>query len=354
MTKLFILGHTGNVGSELIKQVYKLDQSTIVGLANSSGYILKLDGIVDGITLCERETFKTRATAYKSLSALTAILIKKLPKETIIVDVTADASQDMCDLHTNLIKKSFHIATANKNPLSLFSYDTFKALTASRGHYGYNATVMAGGDATSYVQDMMAIGDPLKSIQGCFSGTLGYIMSGLEEGKQFSKIVADAHLKKYTEPHPWDDLNGLDIARKLLILARSAGIDATIDDVIVEPLLPARFGEIRDVEKFLAAIREADSEMKQRSDEAKKKQMTLRFVASLKKNDKHCALRVQMEEVPLKSTIGQLKGTANIIQIITRDRAPEDCPHSIITKGAGTIRTAAAVRADIARMATAA
>ena len=172
MTKLFILGHTGNVGSTLIQQIYKLDQSTIVGLANSSGYILKLDGIVDGITLCDRDTFKTRATAYKSLSALAAILIKTA-RGTIIVDVTADASQDMCDLHIELIKKGFRIATANKNPLSLFSYDTFKTLTANRWHYGYNATVMAGGDATTYVQDMMAIGDPLKSIQGCFRGRSG-------------------------------------------------------------------------------------------------------------------------------------------------------------------------------------
>src|SRR6185503_17098338 len=97
----------------------------------------------------------------------------------------------------------------------------------------YRCSVMAGADAVPFLRDLHDIGDAPSLIQGCFSGTLGYITSMLETGMPFSKILGQALAEGYTEPDPRDDLNGLDVARKLTVLARTAGHPVNLQDFAV-------------------------------------------------------------------------------------------------------------------------
>ena len=356
LQEVCILGHTGNVGQELVSQIVRHDKhghrnpTRIVGLVNSRAHILDPRGIDDPLRLTDRSTFSAEALPHGDLrEVVTKVQELGLSGEVVFVDVTADGSKRMLEVHKMIRSSREKMVTANKSPLALFATEDFRRLTSEPGLYRYNASVMAGGDAIPYLQDAQCINDPVSGLEGCFSGTLGYITSHLEKGeKPFSRIVAEAYEQKYTEPHPWDDLNGLDVARKLLILARTAGFDVSLKDVDLRPLIPAEYGKIADVREFLRALEAEDDAFARRAEAARKEGKALRYVASLESNGEP-RLSVGLREVEKTDLLGQLEGTANLVRIVTRDRAPASSPHIIIAKGAGIEKTAAAVRADMAK-----
>ncbi len=355
---IFILGATGNVGKTLVSQIFEhgdnnpdkhVNPTRIMGMASifgpdmTKGYIFSPEGLSKEQSLA----FSNQETSeYKVFETLDDVLNEvKALNNLVFVDVTPD--KKITDFHKKIIEETNHgIVTANKNPISLSDYNTFRSLTVDPTRYGYRCSVMAGAEAVSFLQDLNDVNDKPQIIQGCFSGTLGYITSELEKGVKFSDIVKKAKAEGYTEPHPRDDLNGLDVARKLLILARTGGYEVEMDDMEINPLMPEKYFAEDDIPKFLESTSEMDDYFAQKVKEADAKGNTLRYVAYMDATSGKPKLTVGLKEVPKNSALGSLKGTSNKIEVISR-AYPDGSSYSVEAPGAGLEVTAQNVRRDL-------
>ena len=205
----------------------------------------------------------------------------------ILIDSTA--SEEIPALYPRLLSSGIHIATPNKKgvsgTLNLFA-DIMTTAHASRTQFYYEATVGAGLPIISTLQDLVQSGDNIDKIEGVFSGTLSYIFNvfGNSDAK-FSDIVREAKEKGYTEPDPRDDLNGMDVARKLTILARTIGMEIagppspTIFPI--QGLIPKALANVQSGEDFLTGLPAHDDEFDEMRSAAKKNGKVLRYVGSI-------------------------------------------------------------------------
>src|SRR3989338_3284058 len=289
---LFIIGATGKVGKTLVRQIFEKgdtdrkkhpNPTRIVGLASSSNVLYSPKGLSKDEST-EFTEMKNKKTKYNELNEFLDIVENSIRREKtslVFVDTTP-INKPMTEFHLQVIEKTpYAIVTANKNPIALSPYSTFKRLTHDVKRYGYRCSVMAGAHAVPLLQELRDVNDLPLLLQGCFSGTLGYITSELEKGKKFSAILKDAYAKGYTEPHPRDDLNGLDVARKLIVLARTAGFEVDIKDIELEPFIPDKFFAEDSVDKFMKSVESLDEEFTKKISSALEKNNTLRYVASM-------------------------------------------------------------------------
>src|SRR3990172_2708513 len=218
---VFIIGATGRVGKQLVKQIIEKDDTRkyrhanptrIVGLSSSQDFIYSSKGISKSNTYAFTTKNFSNAQPYRNLDKLLEVARHDRDGTLVFVDVTP-AKDAMTQFHLEVIEQTpYGIVTANKNPLTS-SYMVFQKLTRYPRRYGYRCSVMAGSEVVPFLQDLKDLNDPLHKIEGCLSGTIGLITSELERNKPFSDILKEAHSKGYTEPHPRDDLSGLDVAR---------------------------------------------------------------------------------------------------------------------------------------------
>jgi len=239
---------------------------------------------------------------------------------------------------------------SNKAPLALPSSDPVAALLWSesgfRGRMRYETTCGAGLPVISTLRSMIASGDEITEVVGALSGTLGAIFTDVDAGKPFSQAVVDAKAAGFTEPDPRDDLSGLDVARKALILARTIGIPVELDQIEIENLVPE---SLRDgsVDDFLAGISQVDAEIAKRADSARANGKRLKYVASVSAG---APISVGMREIPLDTVLGSLTGPENIITIKSARYSAN--PINITGPGAGAAVTAAGVVADMLELST--
>jgi len=186
-------------------------------------------------------------------------------------------------------------------------------------------------------------GDSITELSGVLSGTMTYLFNKLEEGTPFSEAVLTAKKLGYAEPDPRDDLSGEDVARKFLTLAREIGLRIERDDLEVESLIPGELKNL-DRESFLKRLPEFDEYWKNRLDEAASKGETLRYTGKLKDGK----IRIGVESLPMNSSLGQLKGTDNLLRIFSSRYA--ETPLIIQGAGAGREVTAAGVLNDILKI----
>lgn len=187
----------------------------------------------------------------------------------------------------------------------------------------------------------------MKRIEGVFSGTLSYIFNNLRPGQSFSQIVAEAKEKGYTEPDPRDDLQGLDVARKVTILARECGLMLELKDVPVESLVPEPLQSCRTTEEFLEKLKEFDHELTERVQNAEAKGESLVYVGIV---DREAGKGwVKLTSYPKSHPFCQLDGSDNIISFVT-DRYFQQ-PLIIRGPGAGAAVTAGGVFSDLLRLA---
>jgi homoserine dehydrogenase len=286
---------------------------------------------------------------YDNLSDLLKLIQDEgMAGEIAFIDITA-GKDNLRDFHLKVINDSEEtIITANKNPLSIYSTDVFRTLTRYRERYGFLCTVMAGANAVSNLLDYYDTSEIVKKIEACFSGTLGYLCAELEKGERsFTEILNDAKNMGYTEPHPKDDLNGLDVARKLIICARTFGHNVSMSDIELEGFVGESFLNIEDVDEFMESVKGADQEIKEKFDSAKSKGKTLRYIARFELNENgDSVFNVGLREVLPDSPLGNLKGSSNKV-IVETDIFNGDKKYIIESPGAGPDVTAWGLRREL-------
>jgi bifunctional aspartokinase / homoserine dehydrogenase 1 len=240
------------------------------------------------------------------------------------------------------------VITPNKraNTGSLEYYRRLRAANRSVGaHYLYETTVGAALPIVQTLHDLVQTGDDIVEIEGILSGTLSYLFNRFDGTTSFSTLVREARELGYTEPDPRDDLSGMDVARKVTILAREMGVPLELSNVSVRSLVPdvLRSGSVDD---FLSSLPDHDAEMEALRAEAAARGEVLRFVGRVgSTGDASVALR----SYPVTHPFARIQLTDNIVLFRTARYA--DNPLVVQGPGAGREVTAAGVFADLLRLA---
>ena len=264
----------------------------------------------------------------------------------VIIDCTADAGVGA--RYADWLAAGIHVVTPNKKANS-GPMDYYRRLRDagrhSGAHYLYEANVGAGLPVIMTLRDLRETGDEVRSVEGIFSGTLAYLFNLYDGSVPFSEIVRDAKAKGYTEPDPRDDLSGMDVARKLIILGREMGLDLELDDVQVESLVPRALREC-SVEEFLDRLTESDGTMQGMLESARAAGEVLRYVGVLTADGK---ATVGIRRLGADHAFAHLALTDNIVRFVTARYA--DNPLIVQGPGAGPAVTAGGVFGDLLRLA---
>ena len=269
-----------------------------------------------------------------------AFVARHALSDPILVDVTADETGPIV---RQALSAGMDVVLANKRPLSgpRRERDELEALAREQGRQIlFEATVGAGLPILDTYRKLAESGDKVIKIEGCLSGTLGFLLTDIGRGKPFSSALRKAMSRGFTEPDPRDDLSGADVGRKALILGRLLGFAGEPGDVAVESLVPAA-SRVLPLAAFLERLEELDPEWARRAAAAREKGGELRYVASVTRNKIGVGLKV----VDASSPFAALKGTDNQVAFTTA-RYREN-PLIITGPGAGPAVTAAGVLNDI-------
>src|SRR5580692_7936205 len=264
---------------------------------------------------------------------------------TVVIDCTASAS--IADQYRDWLSRGIHIVTPNKkaNSGTLPYYRSLQDAKRDAGtHYLYEATVGAGLPIIHTLRDLRGTGDEITQIEGIFSGTLAYLFNVFDGSESFSSIVRAAKAKGYTEPYPRDDLSGIDVARKLIILGREMGLTLEIADVQVEGLVPEALTQC-SVEEFMARLPESDAAMAAALSDARGKNQVLRYVGRI---DAAGKATVGLMRLEAKHAFANIALTDNVVRFATRRYC--DNPLIVQGPGAGPEVTAAGVFSDLLRL----
>jgi aspartokinase/homoserine dehydrogenase 1 len=283
--------------------------------------------------------------ASTSTDALAFIATHALPRP-VVVDVTAN---DTAGILRHVLETGMDVVLANKRPLTDRRPDAEALLATARAHGRrllFEATVGAGLPVIDTAWKLLESGDRIRRIDGCLSGTLGFLLSEVGAGQPFSATVHEAMRRGYAEPDPREDLSGMDVARKALILGRLLGFAGGIDAVTIESLVPKQARGV-PLPEFLATLDRFDAQWVEQVAAAKKRGQVWRYVAAVTRG----RIRVGLASVPLASALGALRGTDNQV-VFTTDRYRSN-PLVITGPGAGLDVTAAGVMNDILKLAPA-
>ncbi|MBN1201108.1 MAG: homoserine dehydrogenase [Anaerolineae bacterium] len=345
-----ILLGLGNVGSTLLRQIIDT-QATVarrkmlhlvpIGLADISGVLFDPEGLSENtlqavLHAAANKRLLDTVTQTRTLDDLETLI----PARAIVADVTA-STETRSRLQT-VLAAGGGVVLANKNPL-IGSWQAVQQLFGNP-MLRYECAVGAGLPVIDTLHYLLDTGDQVHQIEGCMSGTLGYLCAELERGIPYSQIIAQAREQGYTEPDPRDDLSGHDVARKALILARTAGWPLEMTDLAVEALYDESLVAL-STEEFMAAADTLDAAYANRFRQARAGGHTLRYVAQVGPEGG----TVKLRSVPQDSPLGTLRGPANYIALRTQRYA--DLPLVISGPGAGPEVTAAGVLGDMIKLA---
>src|SRR5688572_3998919 len=264
----------------------------------------------------------------------------------VILDCSASA--EIAEHYPRWLAAGIHIVTPNKKansgPLELYAR-IMQARRTAGSHYLYEATVGAGLPIIVTLRDLRETGDDIHRIEGIFSGTLAYLFNVWDGTQPFSAIVRDAKAKGFTEPDPRDDLSGMDVARKLVILGREMGLKIELTDVALEGLIPAQLATCPP-DEFMSRLEELDAPMLARLESARTAGRVLRYVAALDAASRKAT--VGLVELERSHPFANINLTDNIVQFVT-SRYHQN-PLVVQGPGAGPAVTAGGVFADLLRV----
>ena len=254
----------------------------------------------------------------------------------IVIDLTSSAWTGALLEHA--LDKGFSAVAANKLPVA-GTQELFDSLTATP-RFRYEATVASAVPVIETCLGLIRNGDRVDAFTGALSGTIGHLMTGLEDGKPFSKLVTTAMQRGYTEKDPRADLGGEDVARKALILARTLGRKLEFSEVALEPLVPPSLA-LLDVEAFIGALPSLDSNFAQRVAKARAAGKALRYAAAMDDG----GVAVGPVAVPKGGALGSLRGRDNLLAISSKYYP--DLPLVLQGSGDGIEAAASAVQGDL-------
>jgi aspartokinase/homoserine dehydrogenase 1 len=313
----------------------------VIGIANSRKMLFSEEGL--DLRSCVRELNESGEKMsmqdfYDRMFALNL-------SNSVFVDCTS--SEEVTAFYEAILSANVSIVTPNKkaNSSSMEIYRKLKETAFKKGaKFLYETNVGAGLPVINTMNDLLLSGDKVLRIEAVLSGTLNFLFSSFVEGKKFSEVVREAKEKGYTEPDPRDDLNGMDVARKILILSRETGLSMELSEIGVENLVPDACRGEMGIDEFLSSMEKHDDEFEKLRKAATDKGEKLRYMAILD----HGRVTIELGSVGSTHPFYSLSGSDNII-LLTTERYHER-PMVIRGPGAGADVTAAGVFADVIRI----
>jgi len=347
---LFLTG-IGLIGSKLVELIRKQTKVlyeeyfidiTFCGISNSRNMLIDQNGI-------DLEDWKEQMKEKGEKASLPDFInrMKDLNlSNTVFVDCTA--SNSVADMYEQILSASISIVTANKKANSgsqnYFNTLRYKAIQHNAA-YLYETNVGAGLPVISTLRGQVTTGDKVHKIEGVLSGTLSYLFNSFDGTKNFSDLVKEAQEKGFTEPDPREDLNGFDVGRKLLILAREAGFKLEFDDINIQNLVPEPARKTDDVTDFFEKLKEFDHYFESLRSQAEAEEKKLCYIARFESGE----VSVKLEQIDSSHPFYNLSGSDNIVSFTT-DHYYQN-PMVIKGPGAGADVTASGIIADILRIA---
>jgi bifunctional aspartokinase / homoserine dehydrogenase 1 len=354
MTAQVVVLGAGAIGRELLGQIAGSRRASaklsICGIIDRSGYVFDPNGLSRRAVLeicSHKASGQGIATAVHGRAAAPVSSIETVSSGGLLSPIVVDATaSDTRTLLQTALSRGFDAVLANKLPLSSSQTEVDELFSVARSHHRrilHEATVGAGLPVIDTLRKLIDAGDRVLSVEGCPSGTLGFLFGELQQGRTFSEALRDAIVAGYTEPDPRTDLSGLDVARKALILGRQIGFRGDLDAVKVESLVPESLRDI-SLAEFLERADELNAPIAARVASAALEGKQLRYRAHVTKR----AISVGVAEVSAKDPLASLSGTDNQFTFTT-DRYRER--QLVITgPGAGASVTASGIQSDLLRL----
>ncbi|MDA8698853.1 bifunctional aspartate kinase/homoserine dehydrogenase I [Flavobacteriaceae bacterium] len=345
---LFIIG-VGNVGSKLLEQIEKqkkylednlLLRIRVIAISNSRKMILGNESLdlnnweknLENGVQADVNAFFNHA---KGLNL----------RNSIFVDNTANAS--IAYEYERYLNNNIGVVTCNKIACA-DSLENYKNLKRSSRKYGspflFETNVGAGLPIIDTLNNLIASGDQIVKIQAVLSGSLNFVFNNFKEGTEFKDVVVQAQKEGYTEPDPKIDLSGIDVARKILILARESGMEIELDQIENVPFLPKECLDTPDNDSFFESLITHKDHFDGLLSKADAKDARLKYVAQLENG----IAKVGLQEIPEGHDFYNLEGSDNIILFYTNRYINQ--PLIVKGAGAGAEVTASGIFADIIRI----
>jgi len=346
---LFLVG-PGLIGKTFLTQLKNHQKK----LANEFFTSVRVCGIINtkkmlvsnkGIPLDKWDSALASSSEESDLPAFVKSMKEFNLPNSIFIDCTA--SEDVVQYYLDVLSSNISVVTPNKraNTKSFLFYNKLRDTAAKHNvKFLYETNVGASLPIIGTIQDLVSTGDPITKIEGILSGTLSYIFNSFKSGRKFSSVVQEAREKGYTEPDPREDLNGKDVARKLLILARECGYQMELSDIKVENLIFPKARKVKTVKEFFGVLQENDDEFEKLRMKEEKDGRVLRYIAKLEKGK----AEVSLQAIDRNHPFYFMSGSDNILAVHTLNYISS--PLVIKGPGAGADVTAAGVFADVLRI----
>jgi aspartokinase/homoserine dehydrogenase 1 len=346
---LFVTG-VGNVGERFLAQIHKQNEFLkenlkltirVIGISNSRKMVFDSDGI-------NLENWKERLEngAPTSIDSFYNKVNESNHRNSVFIDNTAN--QQVSEVYEKYLRQSISVVTCNKIACAS-SYENYKTLKEISRKFNasflFETNVGAGLPIIDTLKNLINSGDQIHKIQAVLSGSLNFVFNNFNENSTFHNVVEQAQQEGYTEPDPKIDLSGVDVARKILILARESGYQLELEDISKNAFLPLDTLETKNNEDFYTSLIKHENHFQKIYAEANDKDCRLKYVAEFKDGK----ATVGLQHIATDHPFYNLEGSDNIVLFFT-ERYPEN-PLLIKGAGAGAEVTASGIFADVIRIA---